>query len=52
MAALIRAFSTLSITTTNLETENLKMLAIFSGAGLFASLLCAAYGLDLGAEFF
>jgi hypothetical protein len=51
MAALVQALSRLSVST-NVETETLKMLAIFSGAGLFVSLLCAAYGLDLGAEFF
>ena len=51
MTALARAISHLSVTT-NIETETLKMLAIFSGAGLFVSILFAAYGLDIGAEFF
>jgi hypothetical protein len=51
MTAFVQAISWLSASTT-IETETLKMLAILSGAGLFVSLLCVAYGLDLGAEFF
>jgi hypothetical protein len=51
MTAFVQAISWLSVST-NIETETLKMLAILSGAGLFVSLLCVAYGLDLGAEFF
>jgi hypothetical protein len=51
MAALVQAISRLTANT-NIETETLKMFAIFSGAGLLVSLVCAAYGLDLGAEFF
>ena len=51
MTALVQAISRLSATT-NIETETLKMLAIFSGTGLLVSVLFAAYGLDLGAEFF
>ena len=51
MAALVQVLSRLSATT-SIETETLKMLAIFSGAGLLASVLFAACGLDLGAEFF
>jgi hypothetical protein len=49
--AFVQAISRLSATT-NIETETLKMLAIFSGAGLLVSILFAAGGLDLGAEFF
>jgi hypothetical protein len=51
MAALVQALSRFSAGT-NVETEPLKMLAILSGVGLFVSLLCTAYGLDIGAEFF
>jgi hypothetical protein len=51
MTVLVQAIARVSAGT-NIETETLKMLAILSGAGLFVSLLCAAYGLDLGAEFF
>jgi hypothetical protein len=51
MTAFVQAISWLSAST-NIEIETLKMLAILSGAGLFVSLLCVAYGLDLGAEFF
>lgn len=51
MAALVQVLSRLSATT-NIETETLKMLAIFSGVGLLVSILFAAFGLDLGAEFF
>jgi len=50
MIALVQAISWLSAST-NIETETLKMLAIFSGAGLFVSILFAAYGLDLGRSF-
>jgi hypothetical protein len=51
MTALVQAISRLSAKT-NIETEILKVLAIFSGVGLLVSLICVAYGLDLGAEFF
>jgi hypothetical protein len=51
MTALVQAISRLSAST-NIETETLKMIAIFSGAGLFVSLLCATYGLDLSPGFF
>jgi hypothetical protein len=51
MAALVQVLSRLSATT-NIETETLKMLAIFSGTGLLVSILFAACGLDVGAEFF
>ncbi len=49
MAALVRAFSH----STGIETgADLKMVAIFCGAGLFVSLLVATYGLDLSPGFF
>jgi hypothetical protein len=51
MTTLVQAVSWLSAST-NIEAETLKILTILSGTGLFVSLLCAAYGLDLGAEFF
>ena len=51
MTALVQAISRLSANT-NIETETLKMLAIFSGAGLFVSILFATYGLDLSPGFF
>jgi hypothetical protein len=34
------------------DVEPLKMVAIFCGAGLVASLLVASYGLDLSPGFF
>ena len=34
------------------DVETLKMVAIFCGAGLVASLLVASYGLDLSPGFF
>ena len=46
MTALVQAFSRIS-TTTKLESETLKALALLSGAGLFVFLLYASYGLDL-----
>lgn len=51
MTSLVQAISRLSAST-NIENETLKRLAIFCGAGPCVSLLCAACGLDLGAEFF
>jgi len=51
MTALVRAFSRLSATT-HIETETLKVLAIFCCAGLVLSLLLATYGLDLSPGFF
>jgi hypothetical protein len=46
MTALVQVISRLS------AAETLKKLAMLGGAGLFVPLVCAAYGLDLGAEFF
>jgi len=37
---------------TTVETETLKLLGRFSGAGLFVYLLFATYGLDLSPGFF
>jgi hypothetical protein len=51
MTALIQALSRFS-NTSNIETETLKLLAMFCGAGLFISLLFASYGLDLSPGFF
>lgn len=34
----------LALCSTNVETENSKLLAIFCGAGLLASILLAIYG--------
>jgi hypothetical protein len=51
MTTLVQAFSRLSATT-NIETETLKLLAVFCCAGLVVSLLCATYGLDLSPGFF
>jgi hypothetical protein len=51
MAALVQALSRLSAST-NVETETLKLLAIFCGAGLFVWILFATYGLDLSPGFF
>jgi hypothetical protein len=51
MTTLVQALSRIS-TTTNLETEILKSLALLCGAGLFVFLLYASYGLDLSPGFF
>ena len=48
MTALVQAISRFSATT-NIETETLKVLAVFCCAGLAVSLLCASYGLDISA---
>jgi hypothetical protein len=50
MATLVLALSRFG--STNVETETLKLLAIFCGAGLFVSILFATYGLDLSPGFF
>ena len=50
MAALVQALSRFG--STDVETETLKLLAIFCGAGLFVSILFATYGLDLSPGFF
>jgi hypothetical protein len=36
----------------DVETETLKLIAIFCSAGLFVSILFATYGLDLSPGFF
>ena len=50
MTTLVRALSYVS--RTDIETEPLKMIVMFCGAGLLVSLLFASYGLDLSAGFF
>jgi hypothetical protein len=50
MTALVQALSRFG--STDVETETLKLLAIFCGAGLFVSILFATYGLDLSPGFF
>ena len=47
MAALAKAFS--RATRTNVDVEALKVIAIFSGAGLLLSLVVAMCGLNLRA---
>jgi hypothetical protein len=53
MAALVQALSRVSAGTSE-ETETLKLLAIFCGAGLLVSILFAIYGpaVDLTSGFF
>jgi hypothetical protein len=51
MTAFVQAVSRISNGTT-IKTETLKVLAIFCGTGLAASLLFATYGLDLSPGFF
>jgi len=51
MTALVQALSRIS-TSTTMQNETLKALAMFCGAGLFVSLLCMTYGLDLSPGFF
>ena len=50
MAALVQALSRFG--STDVETETLKLIAIFCGGGLFISILLASYGLDLSPGFF
>jgi hypothetical protein len=53
MAALVQAFSNITITATNPRTETMKMLVIFCSAGMPVSILFAIYGptLDLAGFF-
>ena len=50
MTALVQTLYRASHTRT--ETDVVKIVAMFCGAALFASLLCATYGLDLSPGFF
>jgi hypothetical protein len=50
MAALVQALSRFG--STDVETDTLKLLAIFCGAGLVISIVFATYGLDLSPGFF
>ena len=50
MTALVQALYRASHTET--ETDVLKMISMLCCAGLFVSLLCATYGLDLSPGFF
>jgi hypothetical protein len=50
MTALVQVLSKFG--GTNVETETLKLLAIFCGAGLAVSIVFATYGLDLSPGFF
>ncbi len=51
MAALVRALSR-ALPKKSFETEILKQLLLFCGAGLFVALLMITYGLDLSAGLF
>jgi hypothetical protein len=51
MTAIIRALSR-AFPVTSPESEILKLLALFCGAGLLVSLMLLTYGLDLSAGFF
>jgi hypothetical protein len=51
MTTLARVFSSY-VSGVDVQTEILKTIAIFCGAGLFVSLLFASYGLDLSPGFF
>jgi hypothetical protein len=50
MAALVQALSRFG--STDVESDTLKLLAIFCGAGLVISIVFATYGLDLSPGFF
>jgi hypothetical protein len=52
MTALVQALYRLSVTSKDPEIETLKLLGILCGIGLFVSILCATYGLDLSPGFF
>jgi hypothetical protein len=50
MAVLVQALSRFG--GSEVETETLKLLAMFCGAGLLVSVVFATYGLDLSPGFF
>ena len=50
MTAVVQALSRFGCA--NVETETLKLLAIFCGAGFAVSIVFATYGLDLSPGFF
>jgi hypothetical protein len=52
MSALVQAISRYRATRTETETDMLAIVALFCGAGLAVSLICASYGLDLSPGFF
>jgi hypothetical protein len=52
MTALVQALSRYRATKTETETDILKIVALFCGAGLAVSLICATYGLDVSPGFF
>jgi hypothetical protein len=51
MTTLVQALSRLSISS-NPEIETLGVIVALCGIGLFVSIFCASYGLDLGLDFF
>jgi hypothetical protein len=54
MTAFVQAFFRTSTaeTETRTETDVFTVVALFCGAGLVVSVICAAYGLDLSPGFF
>jgi hypothetical protein len=52
MTALVQALYRNRATRTERETDILMIVALFCGAGLAVSLICASYGLDLSPGFF
>jgi hypothetical protein len=50
MTALVQALVRTAATRT--ETDTFTIVALFCGAGLVVSVICAAFGLDLSAGFF
>jgi hypothetical protein len=52
MTALVQAVSRHRATRTVTETDIFKIVALFCGAGLAMSLICATYGLDVSPGFF
>lgn len=51
MTAIAKPFSS-AIPSISSDVDNLKVAALFSGAGLLVSLLLLSTGLDLGVAFF
>ena len=52
MTALVQAISRYRAARTETDTDMLTIVALFCGAGLAVSLICASYGLDLSPGFF
>lgn len=52
MTALVQAISRYRASRTETEIDTFALVVLFCSAGLFVTLICATYGLDLSPGFF